>query len=630
MSAFARKFRDLADKKIAYLTSILVGVSYLIQSWFYAHHQTSVLDEGAYLVKGYLFATGRYAPFQDFGPLTNHMPLAFLIPGWVQVLFGMGLRTGRFFAIFLGLLMLVGLWLLVKRMRGPWWAAAAIGIITVNPALVKMYSVGVSQVLISCMLVSTLYFSLGHKRSEAHLIIGSLLAAAIWFTRINMAPVLLLLLSYVYWEYGWPVFIKCAIAGFGFLLLGHLYYWPEVLKLWAYWLPDGLTPFLNYWRLPLDSMPKWSPEIDFAGRLNSLLQALRFNLVPFIGIVSGIVLWNGSYGKGRKSETSGMVLLAVMFWSLFLLHAVASLVGNYCVYCFQVYLGFFDVLAIIFFVLAFSYWVLASSKSADIVSGILVLVFGAAMGAAAAEVFPKEWLRPRLVRDLLGLKIFGGTEIWVLVQNKFGLEYQSIIELVRRDLLAWIPVIIGFFIGILLVLIAWWVTRRRGAETSIKRFGFAARSWSLLLCTAILLSPTRILGSGYTSYDCSGDVLSTYERAGKALADNVHPGGLVYWSGGDSAAPLLYIPDAEIFPPQLNDGYTFRIGGDSEVIHRLGYWDETLRTQWLKDSDYLLIEDRFYDDFWVNTGDWVQLAETPPVDSCREGASIHILVRVSQ
>jgi len=104
-------------------------------------------------------------------------------------------------------------------------------------------------------------------------------------------------------------------------------------------------------------------------------------------------------------------------------------------------------------------------------------------------------------------------------------------------------------------------------------------------------------------------------------------GALVYWSGGDSAAPLLYIPEAEIFPAQLNDGYTFRIGGDSETLDRLSYWDEALRTQWLGEADYYLIEGRFYDDYWVNSGAWVHLAETPAVDACRAGASIHILGR---
>jgi hypothetical protein len=104
---------------------------------------------------------------------------------------------------------------------------------------------------------------------------------------------------------------------------------------------------------------------------------------------------------------------------------------------------------------------------------------------------------------------------------------------------------------------------------------------------------------------------------------------LVYWSGGESAVPLLYIPNARIFHPQINDGYSFYLSGNTDELARFGYWDEPLRTQWLDTADFLLIEDRYYDEFWVNTGDWTHLAETPPADTCREGAGIHILHRVS-
>ena len=54
------------SSKFADGLAFIGGVVYLIQSWIYAHTQASVLDEGAYLVKGYHFAIGKYFPFQDF------------------------------------------------------------------------------------------------------------------------------------------------------------------------------------------------------------------------------------------------------------------------------------------------------------------------------------------------------------------------------------------------------------------------------------------------------------------------------------------------------------------------------------------------------------------------------------
>jgi hypothetical protein len=128
-------------KTVPWLADILAaigGIIYFAQSWTFAHTQVSILDEGAYLLKGYLFATGKYWPFQDYGPWTNHMPLSFLIPGWVQVLFGPGLRTGRYFAIALGAVMLIGVWLVSRRFGNRWWSAALIWFLAVNIPIIKV------------------------------------------------------------------------------------------------------------------------------------------------------------------------------------------------------------------------------------------------------------------------------------------------------------------------------------------------------------------------------------------------------------------------------------------------------------------------------------------------------------
>src|SRR5690348_17659374 len=77
---------------------------YLLELWRFTHIQYSVLDEGLYLYKGLLFVTGKYAPFQAYGPWTTQMPLAFFIPGWVETILGPGLRTGRIFSLVLGMM----------------------------------------------------------------------------------------------------------------------------------------------------------------------------------------------------------------------------------------------------------------------------------------------------------------------------------------------------------------------------------------------------------------------------------------------------------------------------------------------------------------------------------------------
>ena len=65
---------------IAEVIAFLGGILYLFQAIKFATTQVSILDEGAYLYKGYLFATGQSTPFQDYGAWGNHMPFSFLIP----------------------------------------------------------------------------------------------------------------------------------------------------------------------------------------------------------------------------------------------------------------------------------------------------------------------------------------------------------------------------------------------------------------------------------------------------------------------------------------------------------------------------------------------------------------------
>lgn len=128
-------------------------IVYLVAAFRDAHTKLSFLDEGLYLYKGLLFATGQYTPFQDFGVWSNHMPLAFLIPGQIQEWFGSGLRTGRYFSIFLSMIMLIGLWLTVKALSGKWWAAGAIWAYALNPASIKLFTIAISQAIVACIFV---------------------------------------------------------------------------------------------------------------------------------------------------------------------------------------------------------------------------------------------------------------------------------------------------------------------------------------------------------------------------------------------------------------------------------------------------------------------------------------------
>ncbi|MGD2026988.1 MAG: hypothetical protein PVI99_04155, partial [Anaerolineales bacterium] len=117
---FFQKYRWLA-----YGLAVLGALFYAWRTWTLAHTlTTTILDESMYLYKGYLFAAGRYTPYQDYGPLTNHMPLSFLIPGYIQLWFGPGMGTGRLFAFAVSMIMLAGIWVAFHKLGGRWWGAA--------------------------------------------------------------------------------------------------------------------------------------------------------------------------------------------------------------------------------------------------------------------------------------------------------------------------------------------------------------------------------------------------------------------------------------------------------------------------------------------------------------------------
>jgi hypothetical protein len=59
------------------LLAVLGVIIYILQAIEVARTKTSFLDEGLYVYKGWLFATGQYAPFQEYGPWTNHAVLSF-------------------------------------------------------------------------------------------------------------------------------------------------------------------------------------------------------------------------------------------------------------------------------------------------------------------------------------------------------------------------------------------------------------------------------------------------------------------------------------------------------------------------------------------------------------------------
>jgi hypothetical protein len=621
---------------LAEMTALAGGLIYLVQSWIYVHTQASLVDEGAYLLLGFLFAGGEYRPFQDYGFWTNQMPLSFLIPGFAQLLFGPGIRTGRYLAIALGLLMLLGLWVAARRLGGRWWAAAAVVFVAVNPALVKMYSLMTAQVLVACLLAWMLALTVGAGRKLWQVCLGAILAGLLVLTRLNLFPVLPILLAYIIWQHGWRAGAWAVLAGLGVFALGHALFWPGILRQWAAWLPQGLAPFLAAWRPPRGT-PLWDPEVGLESRVYSFLLAFRFHLIPLVGALASVLLWPPRNGWRSEANFRASVFLLSLLGVLFLAHAWASLgvnaqtydaLGrNYCVFCLPVYLAFFSFTGILLIVASAPSWrwQLPAWRQAAIVALVLVLATG--VGFSAFDPLGDKWLDwrvPRL-RTLFrtGRLLPGYVPLWEYLQNNLNLRYGE-----ARRLL---PTLAGFLTG-LLVLGAAFISRRQGWGSDSRS---SARSLGALALAAILiagaaLTPTAALGAGFRTYDCGRDVIASYEAVGAELKEQIPAGSTVYWQGGLSAVPLLYLPDVHIYPPQIFDGYTFRLDGDPQELLKYGFWSQPLAESWLRQADFVLVQERFYQgwlrDQLSDATRFQQILVTPATLSCREDTSLRVFM----
>jgi hypothetical protein len=602
----------------------LLGVlAYLIHAWGHVHGQVSVLDEGLYLFKGYQFALGNYQPFQDYGPLTNHMPLSFLIPGWVQVLFGTGLRTARYYALSLGSLLVVGLWVASRRFASPWLAAIGVWAVALNPALVKIYSQATSQVLVTAMLIWALAFTLGDGRKPWQLFLGTLLGGLIALTRINMFPFLPLLIAYIFWQHGRKSGYWSLITGVMVVLLGHAVYWPDILKLWSKWMPASMTPFLNSFRETAGGEPVWGP-VNFPGnRFWILFSSLRMHLLSALGlIIFWLVFQFDSNNREGKTDLKIGLFLSVLYLTLMTMHIWASLGLEYCPFCLENYFAFFHLVGLLLFILAGKY-ALRRTSSFRRVALVLVLVVVPIVFGVTLDSGISELLLETQVPRLSNLRLEPGTiSLLDTIGGKFSLTSDIIIT--------WTSLLLNvFMIGFALVFLYYAVMAVCNRERFVKR-NYLGAFLGVFIGIELALA-TIVFGNTYRSYDCGKDIITAHESVGEYLTARIPADSLVYWGVGRSPVPLLYLSNVKIFPPQLNGDYTLRGGGDSDELLRFGYWNDQLAINWLASADYIMVEKRNYSSTvaeFLDPSHYDEFEATAPTDPCREDSSILVFRRI--
>jgi hypothetical protein len=575
---------------LAYILALAGVLVYLVVSIQFAITQRSTIDEGLFLYKGYLFATGEYNPFQAFGPRTLYAPLSYLIPGWIQVWFSPGLLTGRIFALFIGVLGLVGLWAAAWRLAGPRWAAAAVWAVVLNPAVIRFYSFGISQGLVSCLLMWSLFFALGKGRTPWQSSMSAVLAGLIILTRQNMAPVLPILLVYIFWQFGRRQAWISTMAGTLTLVVGHAVFWPGIMGMWAPWLPASLTPFLNAWRLPQGSIPALNFNPEWSARLYSLLEGFRYHFIALVGSIIGFLLWPArKVWKDERHYRSGL-FMGVLFFSLLGIHAWAGLGfsegNNYNAFTFNPYLAFFSYTGLLFTIAVFSNLQKNLAVARQIILSLLIVLISTAIGYGGADS-TSGFLTALRVPEILsffrtGRILPGQVPLWELINSRFGIPY---------DTSRWfLPLLAGLIIGALILLTGFAIRLLWKRKSVYQVASFGAISACVFLLAGWGLSPSIALGGGFTQWACTGNVIQAYRQAGKYLSQVVPPGSQVYWEGGNAVAVLLYAPGLQIHPQELDEHWNYMLGGDSITLARLSYWNDDLATQWIRQSEFAIIQ----------------------------------------
>ena len=619
LSVLVRKI--LSIPWLPYALALVGGLVYILHAFLIAHTKTSFLDEGLYLYKGYLFVNGLQTPFADYGVWTNHAILSFLIPGYIQKLFGPGLETGRYFMIFLSLFTLLGLWVFARRWGNPWWAAGVVWVMALNPAEIKVHTLVLSEGPIAAMLVWIVVLTVGEKRPLWQILLGAALTAPLVLTRENMAFVPPILFLYIFWQHGWKTGLLAALCAGILFISGNAFYFPDNLKFWVTRVPGFLAQFMRDSQMPSAGVEGSVPEPEESNLYRMILYFLLTFRLHFVALVSAVtvwLLWPAQNIMQFTERTRAAIFLSALLIVLYVAHIQAAFFGEFCVSCILLYVGYFDVLGLMLLVIASPFLLkeLTPLRHAIVFGVITLLIVG--IGFSSHEDLSSGFARAMI-------ESMDKVYIWNALLFRTGLPP---LLLFRTSF-----VLLASFVLLMIGAIALWAAYRRlsRGQGAGRKIGVVALNSFLI--TGFILSPTPVLGAGSDFFGCDGsDVIASYERAGHELSAVIEPGSKIYWEGR-LLSVFLYLPDVQIYPPQMNHVHSFYRGGEADTLLRFSQWNEDLAQQWLEEADYILFqpEERIYlSDEILESGKYVKVMSSPKAERCRWQSVINVYQRVER
>jgi hypothetical protein len=555
----------------------------LLRGLHYANHMNVTMDEGTYLLKGKYYLEGKYGVYEQEGPITNKGPFSFWIFGIPQLI-APGLRSGRYFSLFLLFLMLLALWKLVQRFASEAWAAGILWLFALSGYWISLYSRAMSEIVTAALITLSLFFLLGRARKTWELSAALLLAAVAALTRQNLLPYFGFALVYVFWQHGInrKSLLSTAVGG-GFFLLLNLVYWPEMyLTMWAPYLPSFLTALIEPWTNPLPAADLGQSAVDrrygVIAELQVLFQAFRIYFIPVLYALFFALIYSWKKEE-EEQDDKPIVFLFVSFVFLFVLHFTAAVLQNNFLYSFPAYPGFFLPIGLLLIPASFSRLKrrLNAAETAAILVIFILVCTGIGLNLHRRVSDPLMVLSVPRIRSMRILP--GTTELWRLLENKFHFGYENIEFILAAGF--------GLLTGVVLVgagAALWLILRKRISAS----FG----KWILFVMfgAGLFLTPTTYLAGQPSVTVCQQNVLKRQEEVGKTLSTILPAGSLVYWEYY-SPTLLLYVEEIELFPVQLNDEFYKRDGGDPESLLASNLWNDAIAEEWLLEADYILLDE---------------------------------------
>jgi len=601
------KTKSFQNTYVPRLLAILSGLFLLVRSFQYANILPARLDESLFLYKGYLFANGTYTPFEPYGLWTNKNPLSFLIPGWFQLVFGAGLRSGRIFSILLGFLTILAVWIIVKKFTNEWFAFFAVVAIGLNPFYAWTFAQFISQSLTAALLAWMLVFTLGKDKPIWQIILGTILAVLVVQVRQNMLPVIPFLVLYIYWEDGKKAGNISLIVGLvSFIGLSALY-WPEIIRNYFAVIPKILLNYVRKIAYIPDSQLVNTNIIYDNMQILSLTQSIRTHYLEILGAFLADIWIFQSVNK-KKAQYKTVVFLLILFIILFFAHLWASIFNNYCVFCFSNYLTFFGIIAIILLTICLYQFKEKINPFWNVLGIIFLLLLSICAGFSINQDTGHVLMELEIPRIRNLMLESGTTELWTMLHNKFGLTYDEL-EII-------IPTASGFLCGLLFLGISALFQKFQKKGFSflvIATFIFAT------LGSAVTFPLNEQQYGGASLQTCFGNSIDNYEAIGAYLDSQIKPNSRVWWWGLSGQIILSYIDDIQIYPPQLNFMFNYMAGGTNDELYKHGYWNQELALQWLSEADYAVVENiEFSGDVvkWLNAEQFDELPPTISINQC--------------